>query len=137
VDVFIKNLNSPIPKLRCYAAYTLGNLASVDDEGKITDQIKAIAQNLSNESYILQNYSVKALGKIARANPECAERIFNLLISHKKYFPKKKIGVIFDNMECFSDNKDLREDAIRFVESYTCGCSPQIKRKARDTLNKI
>jgi hypothetical protein len=137
LDIFVKNLKSHIPKLRCHAAYTLGNLAAVDKSGKITKQIKAIAQNLSNESYKLQTYSVKALGKIAHANPNEAERIFNLLISHNKYFPKNKIGIILDNLEYFSDNKDLRDDARRFLENYTYNNSKTVQRKAQDALRKL
>ncbi|UCH88111.1 MAG: hypothetical protein JSV49_07540 [Thermoplasmata archaeon] len=137
VDVFIHNLNSNIPKLRCYATYTIGNLAEVDESGKIKKQIKLLAQNLATNSNTLQNYSARALGRIARAQPKEAERIFNLLISHNKYFPKNKINIILDNLEYFSENKDLREDARRFIESYTYCQSKIVRSKAQNVLRKF
>jgi hypothetical protein len=137
VDIFIKNLNSNIPKLRIYAASTLGNLAEVDTNGKITKQIKVLAMYMTTDSRSLQNNSVRALGKIAHAHPKEAERIFNLFISHNKYFPNNKINILLDNMEYFSENAELREDARRFIEAYTYGRSKSVQRKAQNVLRRF
>jgi len=136
-DIFVECLNSSIPEVRCFAASILGNLASVDQAGIITDQIKLIARDLSNDRESIQASTVQTLSKIAHANPEEAERIFNLLISHKKYFPKERIRVLLQNLEHFSDNKELREDARRFLEYYADNGSKPVQNKALEVLRKF
>lgn len=137
IDIFVNNLSSNIPRLKYNAAYTLGNLASVDRTGKIVDQIKPIAQNLSNDSNKIQNNSVRALSKIAAANPGEAERIFNLLISHKKFFPNERITIIIENLENFSEIRELRDDAKKFLEKYIDSSTKSVQSKAMDILRKL
>ena len=55
----------------------------------------------------------------------------------KKYFPKERIRVLLENLEQFSDNKELREDARRFLEYYAEHGSKPIQSKALEVLRKF
>jgi HEAT repeat protein len=137
VDIFIINLTDDQVEHRFHATEIIGNLAAVDESKKIADQIPAIARNLSGDNEQVQQSSVMALGKIASANAGSAERIFNLLISHTKYFPGEKITIVLESLKYFSENTELREDARRFIERYIKSSSEPVKVKAMNVLKDL
>jgi hypothetical protein len=134
IDVFINNLTGNTTELRCYAVDIIGNLACVDESNKIPEQIRTIARYLTSRNEQVQNRSVRALGKIAQGNPDSAERIFNLLISHKKHFSGERICIILESFNFFSENQELHEDARRFIEHYINSSSRPVKEKALEIL---
>jgi hypothetical protein len=137
VELFIANLDSKEKVVRWEAVCTLGNLASVDRERRIVPAIDRIARNLGDESIVLQGHSVRALGKIARANPDKAPAILDALLGSTRFFPGNRVGFVVEAMEYFLGQDALVPRIREFVEGQTRSEESVVAGKARRTLRRI
>jgi hypothetical protein len=87
VNLFLNNLEAKEPVLRWEAVCTLGNLAAVDKHHKIQAAVGRIVPHLQHKSIVLQGHSVRALGKIARANPDKGAEVFRPWSAQPTPFP--------------------------------------------------
>ena len=117
IDLFLTNLTeAKAPVLRWEAVCTLGNLASVDKNKQIPSYIPQIVPFLNNKSIVLQGHSVRALAKIAKAFPDKAPEILDILVNSKENFPDNRIGFVIEAMELLIQNSQLKQKIIEFVE---------------------
>jgi hypothetical protein len=136
VDIFVEGLEAPEPVVRWESVATLGNLAGVDSRGVVSRQVDRIAGNLSSGA-VLQGHSVRALSKIAMANPEMADSILNELLSAADLFPGKRMGLLIESMERFlAEPRHVRivETLVRPHAQSEIGV---VARKARRVLRLI
>ena len=137
VELFMVNLDSKEKILKWEAVCTLGNLASVDRGRKIIPAIDRIARNLGDESIVLQVHSVRALGKIARANPDKAPAILDALLGSTRFFPGNCVGFVVEAMEYFLGQDALVPRIREFVEGQTHSEVGVVAGKARRMLKRI
>ena len=137
VDLFLNNLDSKEPVVRWEAVCTLGNLEVADKQHKIPPAIKRILPNLRHESIVLQVHSVRALSKIARANPERGAEILDALIGAADAFPGNRVGFIIEAMEYFVEAKPLLPKVRAFVESHLKSDVSVVVAKAKKMLKRI
>lgn len=137
VNLFLNNLDSKEPVTRWEAVCTVGNLAGVDKQHRIPAAAKRIIPNLRDESIVLQGHSVRALGKIARANPEKGAELLDALISAADAFPGNRIGFVIEAMEYFLEAKPLLPKVRAFVEPYLKSNVNVVVAKAKKMLKRI
>ena len=137
IELFLNYLKAKEPVLRWEAVCILGNLASVDKKNKIPPYVDQIAPFLGDKSIVLQGHTVRALAKIAKAFPENAPKILDLLQNSKKNFPDNRIGFVIEAMELLIPNAELRPKIVSFVEPYTKSTINVVARKATKVLKKI
>jgi len=136
-DLFLNSLDAKEPVIRWEAVCTLGNLAAVDKQHKIPAAIKRIIPNLRHKSIVLQVHSVRALSKIARANPEKGAEILNALVGAADAFPGNRVGFIIEAMEYFLEAKPLLPRVRAFVESHMESDVNVVVTKAKKMLKRI
>lgn len=137
VDHFLDNLDTDEPVVRWEAVCTLGNLATVDKQHKISVAVPRITPNLRDKSIVLQGHSVRALAKIARANPEKGAEILNALIGAADAFPGNRVGFAVEAMEYFLEAKPLLPKVRAFVESHRRSDIHVVAAKARKLLKRM
>lgn len=138
IDLFLTNITeAKAPVLRWEAVCTLGNLASVDKNKQIPSYIPQIVQFLNNKSIVLQGHTVRALAKIAKAFPDKAPEILDILVNSKENFPENRIGFVIEAMELLIQNSQLKKKIIEFVEPYTKSNIKVVAKKAIKVLKKI
>jgi hypothetical protein len=115
----------------------LGNLAAADRQRKIPAAVKRIIPNLRHKSIVLQVHSVRALSKIARANPEKGAEILNALVGAADAFPGNRVGFIIEAMEYFLEAKPLLSKVRAFVEPYLKSDVNVVVTKAKKMLERI
>jgi len=93
--------------------------------------------NLRDKSIVLQGHSVRALGKIARANPEKGAELLDALISAADAFPGNRIGFVIEAMEYFLEAKPLLPKVRAFVEPYLKTDVNVVVAKAKKVLKRI
>ncbi len=136
-ELFLANLDSRDKVVRWEAVCTLGNLAPVDRDRKIVPAIERIARNLGDESIVLQGHSVRALGKIAKANPDKAPAILDALLGSTRFFPGNRLGYIVEAMEYFFGIEAVAPRVRDFVERQTHSDEGVVASKARKMLKRI
>jgi hypothetical protein len=137
VDLFLANLDSKEPVARWEAVCTLGNLAVVDEQHKVSAAAKRIIPNLRDKSIVLQVHAVRALGRIARTNPDKGADIFNALVTAADAFPGNRIGFVIEAMEYFLEAKPLLPKVRVFVEPYLNSDVSIVVTKAKKMLKSL
>jgi len=137
VDLFLNNLDSKEPVTRWEAVCTVGNLASVDKQQKIPAAAKRIIPYLRDKSIVLQGHSVRALGKIAHANPEMGAELLDAVVSADDAFPGNRVGFVIEAMEYFLEAKPLLPKVRAFVEPYLKSDVNVVAAKAKKLLKRI
>ncbi len=137
LPLFVASLSAKAPILRWEAACVLGNLAAVDEGGVVVAQLPKLADNLDHKSIVLQGHCVRALVKIARANPEHAGRILGQLLRASDHFPANRIGHLVDAMEGFVDFPKLRKKVRAFVTPHADSEINSVARKAKRVLELL
>ena len=136
VEVFVEGLEEPAPVVRWESVATLGNLAGVDSRGIVAKQVDPIASNLASGA-VLQGHSVRALSKIARANPGMADSILNRLLSSADSFPGNRIGFLIESMEQFLTEPRRIRLVEDFVKPHAHSEIGAVARKARRVLRLV
>ena len=134
LDLFIRDLNSREPVLRWEAVCTLGNLAAADTEAVIPKHLGELTPLLREKSIVLQGHTVRALSKIAEANPAHADEILEELTHVTEFFPGSTVGIIVESLERFHGYPHLREKVKRFTEPYLESEVKVVARKARRVI---
>ena len=137
LQLFVDNLGAKKPVLRWEAVCTLGNLATVDVEGKILGYIDVLKPFLNDKSIVLQGHTVRALAKIAKSSSKSSEDILETLISMKDHFPRNRVGFIIDVMMYFDDYEELRPKIREFVEPYLESDVKVVAKKAKKALKNL
>jgi hypothetical protein len=137
VDLFVGNLGSKEKVLRWEAVCTLGNLARVDDDGRVPPQIPTMAGFLRDKSIVLQGHAVRALAKIAAAHHQNAGRIFEALVGAADAFPRNKVGFVIEAMEPFVALGGFEDRVCRFVEPFAESEVKVVARKAGKVLRSL
>ncbi len=137
LPLFVANLEAKEPILRWEAACVVGNLAAVDKSDLVTAQLPKLARNLEHKSIVLQGHSVRAMVKIARANPERAGRILGQLQRSSDRFPANRIGHLIDAMEGFVGFAKLHKKIRAFVSPHADSEINSVSRKAKRVLEQL
>lgn len=137
VDLFIAHLDAREPILRWEAVCTVGNLVSVDREGRIPKTVARITRFLDDESIVLQGHAVRALAKIAQAHPSTAAAILRALVASRDRFPGSRVGYLVEAMEAFTGEDRLRADARAFAECFVESDINPVRTKARRAMKKL
>ncbi len=136
VDLFIEGLDAPQRVVRWESVATLGNLALVDSRGLVSRQVDRILANLDSGA-VLQGHSVRALSKIAKANPEMADSILRRLLSSAELFPANRMGFLIESIEGFLTDPDRIRLIEDFVEPHSHSEIRAVAQKARRVLKLI
>ena len=136
VDLFVEGLAAAEPVLCWESVATVGNLAGVDSRGVVAKQVDRIATNLASGA-VIQGHSVRALSKIARANPEMADSILDRLLSSVDLFPGNRIGFLIESMEQFLTEPRRIRLVEDFVKPHAHSEIGAVARKARRVLRLI
>lgn len=137
LDLFVANLDAKAPILRWEAVCTLGNLASVDRDGKIPPVIGKVIDMLDQESIVLQGHAVRALTKIIAVYPDLAPQVLEALVGARDRFPGNRVGFLVEAMAAFADLDELASKARAFAEPFAKSEIKSVATKARKTLKKL
>ncbi len=137
VEVFVANLDSQAKVLRWEAACTLGNLAGVDETGRVVAQVGKLIPLLREKSAVLQGHAVQALGKIALANPQAAGRVFKALTATPEAFPGNKIGFVIETLGGLAELPGFGKRVRGFVEPYLGSEVKVVAKKAARVLKRL
>ncbi len=135
--LFQANLTAKEPVLRWEAVCTIGNLAAVDDEGRVRSSVASIGRFLSDKSIVLQGHAVRALAKVARAHTDLAPSILDSLLSAVAGFPGNRVGYLVEAMETFTCPERLRLKATAFAEPLARSDIKSVATKARKALKRL
>jgi len=80
---------------------------------------------------------VRALGKIARADPDRAPAILDALLGSTRFFPGNRVGFVVEAMEYFLGQDALVPRAREFVEGQASSEESVVAAKARRMLKRI
>jgi hypothetical protein len=99
--------------------------------------VAQITPFLNDKSIVLQGHTVRALAKIAKAFPDKAPAIFEIIQNSKENFPDNRIGFVIEPMELLIANSNMKPKIIKFVEPHTKSQVKVVARKAVKVLKKI
>ena len=136
VDLFLKNLGAKEPILRWEAVCTVGNLAGVDARKAIAPHVPAMVSLLADKSIVLQGHAVRALAKVAVANPKVAPAILGALIDSVEHFAGSRVGYVVEAMESFAAMKGLGGRVRAFLGPYCDSEHAPVAKKARKAMKK-
>jgi len=137
VDVFVTNLESKEKVIRWEAVCTLGNLASVDEQGVIPKQLPTLIGALTASSIVLQGHAGRALAKVAIAQPQTANRIFEALTGAADSFPGNKIGFVIEAVGELAAINGFENKIRAFVAPYLESDVNVVVKKAGRVLKKL
>jgi len=134
VDVFLRHLRAREPVLRWEAVCTLGNLSHADDDKVIPRHLTEIIELLADKSIVLQGHAVRALAKVAKANPGSAARILAALFDAVRFFPGTRVGYVVEATEMFAEHDALSPKLREFLARYVESEHAPVARKAKKAL---
>jgi hypothetical protein len=137
---FRERLAAREPVVRWEAACTLGNLAAVDARGVVVGCVPALTAQLAHESIVLQGHSVRALGKVAAANPSEAPGILEALVHAEKHFAGSRVGYLVEAMEAFATTsalEALHPRVERFVRRHLASPAASVAKKAARVMRLL
>jgi hypothetical protein len=136
-DCFARNLDAKAPIARWEAACCLGNFAPVDKTGQTLAHIEKLISFVHSDSIVLQGHAARALGKIAAAHSNEAERVLAALLNAQPAFAGNRIGVLVEALEPFVALDALHEQVRGFVEPLCCSDIKSVASKARRLRKKL
>ena len=147
IDLFAVNLGAKEPVLRWEAVCTLGNLANVDDKGKVYEpaefltllvkHVSSIIAFLDDESIVLQGHAVRALTKIVKKHPESGKQILDALVSARENFPGNRVGFLVEAMGSFAPLPKERQKALVFAKKYLDSDIKSVVTKAKKAVRVL
>ncbi|MFW9798917.1 MAG: hypothetical protein ACFFD9_00625 [Candidatus Thorarchaeota archaeon] len=137
IELFVDNLDAKAPVLRWEAVCALGNLASVDTDGRLPALVDKMTSFLQDKSIVLQGHTVRALSKVVRAYPKTAPRIIDELLSSVELFPGNRVGFLVEAMASFVEDVDLLPRARSFVQSYIESDIRSVASKAKKVMKMM
>ncbi|MHB8873353.1 MAG: hypothetical protein ACYC8T_06670 [Myxococcaceae bacterium] len=137
VELFARNLHAKEPILRWEAVCTLGNLAAVDSDKRIPKLLPVMTGLLGHQSIVLQGHAVKALAKLARANPPLGPRVFEALAGSTQFFAGSRVGYIVEAMGELAGDEALVPRIREFLAPYAGSEHAPVARKAKKALKAV
>ena len=137
LGVFLANLDARQPILRWEAACTVGNLASPRTRRQLRPHLEKLFALLGHQSIVLQGHAARALGKIARADPELAPKILEALFAHADRFPGTRVGYLIEAAEQIAELPALAEAIRAHVTPYATSTLRPVQTKARRVLKRL
>ncbi|MFX1562044.1 MAG: hypothetical protein ACFFDP_01920 [Promethearchaeota archaeon] len=137
IDLFLRNLTAKEKVLLWEAVCTLGNLAKVDRDQKTAAAIDSMIGFLKNKSIVLQVHSLRALGKIAKAQSDKAVTILDAILEVTEFFPGNRVGFIIEVMDYFLERKELLPKVKELIEKYLDSEIKVVARKANQIYKRL